>query len=78
MLLGIEIGNLLPNSQRQHRTLHVQKDVLPNALCKLLCPVSAALASIFQMDSSQMSFGNGTFGFQISGDRIAKGCGFQD
>ena len=24
-----EIGNLLPNSQRRHRTLHVQKDVLP-------------------------------------------------
>ena len=28
-----EIGNLLPNNQRQHRTLHIQKDVLPYALC---------------------------------------------
>ena len=24
---------LLPNHQRQHRTLHIQKDVLPYALC---------------------------------------------
>ena len=24
-----EIGVLLPNNQRQHRTLHIQKDVLP-------------------------------------------------
>ena len=28
-----EIGILLPNNQRQHRTLHIQKDVLPYALC---------------------------------------------
>jgi len=28
-----EIGILLPNNQRQHRTLHLQKDVLPYALC---------------------------------------------
>jgi len=28
-----EIGILLPNNQRQHRTLHIQKDVLPSALC---------------------------------------------
>jgi len=27
-----EIGILLPNHQRQHRTLNVQKDVLPYAL----------------------------------------------
>ena len=26
-----EIGILLPNNQRQHRTLHIQKDVLPYA-----------------------------------------------
>ena len=44
------IGILLPNNQRQHRTLHIQKDVLPYALRYLLCPVSAALASIFRMD----------------------------
>jgi len=28
-----EIGVLLPNNQRQHRTLHIQKGVLPHALC---------------------------------------------
>jgi len=28
-----EIGILLPNNQRQHRALHIQKDVLPYALC---------------------------------------------
>ena len=28
-----EIGILLPNSQRQHRTWHIQKDELPYALC---------------------------------------------
>ena len=28
-----EIGILLPNNQHQHRTLHIQKDVLPYALC---------------------------------------------
>ena len=27
------IGILLPNDQRQHRTLYIQKDVLPYALC---------------------------------------------
>ena len=27
--LFAEIGILLPNNQRQHRTLHIQKDVLP-------------------------------------------------
>ena len=31
--LRIEIGILLPNNQHQHRTLRVQKDVLPHALC---------------------------------------------
>ena len=29
----LEIGTLLPNNQRQHRTLHIQEEVLPNALC---------------------------------------------
>ena len=28
-----EIGILLPNNQRQHRTLHIRKDVLPYAFC---------------------------------------------
>ena len=27
-----EIGILLPNNQRQHRTWHIQKDVLPYEL----------------------------------------------
>ena len=26
-------GILFPNNQRQHRTLHIQEDVLPYALC---------------------------------------------
>ena len=59
VLLLAEIVMLLPNFQRQHRDLHIQKDVLPYALCKLLCPVSAALASIFRMDSIYTSY-NGT------------------
>jgi hypothetical protein len=37
------MGILLPNNQRQHRTLHTQRDVLPYALCYSLCPMSAAL-----------------------------------
>ena len=51
-----EIGILLPNNQRQHRTLHIQKDVLPYALRWLLCPVSAALARIFRMDAISTSY----------------------
>ena len=39
-----EIGIVLPNNQRQHRTLNIQKDVQPYALRRLLCPVSAAHA----------------------------------
>ena len=31
--VGSEIGILLPNNQRKHRTLHIQEDVLPHALC---------------------------------------------
>ena len=30
------VGTLLPSNQRQHRTLHIQKDVLPYALCYLV------------------------------------------
>ena len=30
---GREINISLPNNQRQHRTLHIQKDVLPFSLC---------------------------------------------
>ena len=41
-----EIGILLPNSQRQRRTWHAQKDVLPYALCYSLCPVATTLARI--------------------------------
>jgi len=51
-----EIVILLPTNQRQHRTLHIQKDVLPYALCQLLCPVPAALASIFRMDSISTTY----------------------
>ena len=28
-----QIGILSPNNQRQHRTLHIQEDALPYALC---------------------------------------------
>jgi hypothetical protein len=28
-----EIGIFLPNNQRQHRTLHIQMNVLPYAMC---------------------------------------------
>ena len=34
---------VLPQNQRQHRTLHIQKDELPFAVCSLLCPASVAL-----------------------------------
>ena len=50
------IGILVPNNQRQHRALHIQKDVLPYALRKFLCPVTAALASVFRMDSTSTSY----------------------
>ena len=53
---GSEIGILVPNNRRQHSPLHTQKDVRPHALWKLLCPVSAALASIFRMDSISISY----------------------
>ena len=36
--------------------MHIQNDVLPNALRYLLRPVSAALASIFRMDSIFTSY----------------------
>ena len=49
----------MPNNQRQHRTLRIQKEVLPYALCQLMCPVSAALASMFQMDSISTSYKTG-------------------
>ena len=32
-LRTLEIDILLPNNQIQHRTVHIQKDVLPYALC---------------------------------------------
>ena len=28
-----EVGIVLPNNQRQHRNLHIQKDVLSYAVC---------------------------------------------
>ena len=67
-----EIGILLPNNQHQHRTLHIQKDVLPHiqkdvlpyALCWLLSPVSAALASIFRMKSISTSYKVTAKGYQ--------------
>jgi len=46
-----EIGNLLPNNRRQRRTCY--------ALCHILYPVSAALTSIFRMDSNSTSYCGG-------------------
>ena len=43
-----EVGNLLANNQRQRRTCY--------ALCHILYPVSAALASFFRMGSISISF----------------------
>ena len=43
-----EIGNLLPNNQRQRRTCY--------ALCHILYPVLAAHMSIFRMDSNYTSY----------------------
>ena len=59
---------LLPNNQRQHRTLRIQKDVLPYALCSLLCPVSAALPGIFWMDSITTSCQTTPHQSQMSAD----------
>ena len=50
------IGIILPNNQQQHHASHIQKDVLRYAFCLLLFPVSAALASIFWMDSISTSY----------------------
>ena len=43
-----EIGNLLPDKQRQRRTCY--------ALCHILYPVSAAPTSIFRVDSNSTSY----------------------
>ena len=65
--LGREVGIILPNNQRQHRTLHIQKDELPYALCYLLCPVSAALAHIFRLDSISTSCQASIQGSEVQG-----------
>jgi len=44
-----EIGILLPNNQRQHRTLHIQKDVLPCALCKGVLPYALCRPTRFTL-----------------------------
>jgi hypothetical protein len=54
--IGIEIGIVLPNNQRQPRTLPAQTDALSYALCYSLCPVSAALVGFYRMDSSSTFF----------------------
>jgi len=33
------MGILLPNNQRQHRTSHIQQDVLPLTVFKVVVPV---------------------------------------
>ena len=47
-LQATEIGNLLPNNQRQRRTHY--------ALCHILFSVSAAHTRIFRMDSNSTSY----------------------
>ena len=37
MVYGLETGILLPNNQRQHRTSHAAKDVLPLRICANYC-----------------------------------------
>ena len=59
-LHGEERLVLLPNNQRQQRTLHTLEDDLPYVLCYVQCPVSAALASIFRVDSISTSYCKGS------------------
>ena len=61
-----------PNNQHQQRTLHVKEDVLPNALCLLLCPVSAALASICKIDLIYTSY---TTKKKVTGERDRRDTG---
>ena len=49
---GIDV--VLLHNQRQHHTLHIQMYVQPYALCFLLSPISAALASIVWMEVRAM------------------------
>ena len=45
---GIEIGNSLPNNQRQHHTLHIQEDVLSFSHCADYCaPCQPLLRAFF-------------------------------
>ena len=67
-LTGQRDWHLLPNNQRQHRTLHIQKDALLYALCYSRCPVSADIASVSRMDSISTS-SNHLPGYQQSRPR---------
>jgi len=63
-----EIGILLPNSQRQQRTLHIQKDVLPYALDSIstayICGEEAAMIkSLVGMQVSTLHPTRPTVGF---------------
>ena len=49
-----EIDILLPNNQRQHRTLHIQNDVLPYALCQLLCPIQKFVSLKYETASEPL------------------------
>ena len=59
-----EIGILLPNNQRQHRTLHIQKDVLPDVRGTPVCASYCAqyqppLRAFSRMDSISTSYTSG-------------------
>ena len=43
----IENGNLMPNNQRQHRTSHAPKDVLPLRICANYCASCQPLLRAF-------------------------------
>ena len=49
-----DMGNLLPSNQRQHRSLHVEKDVLPYALCQLLCPIQKSVSLKYEPASEPL------------------------
>jgi hypothetical protein len=43
----LKIGILLPNYQRQHRTLHIQRDVMPHPEgCAALCIVLVTMPHV--------------------------------
>ena len=63
-----EIGILLPNNQRQHRTSHAPKDVLPLCICANYCDPWQPLLRAFPgwIQSPSHTFTNSHFQFSTS------------